>query len=419
MKIGALQRSMRRRRYADGGGVDPSDDDSIGMYSALSQSAPSDLMGRDGQPIEPPIPPDQQDGALSRSAAQPQQQSGDPDAAAKIARLQQARDVLASLQSGGGGGGYSNLPLLAAAGAMLAPTRTGGFAESLGNAFSSGAATAEQQRQLQEQTALRRAQMDQNAIYRQQMAQVAQQRADTGDRRADTYDAVNAARVQQLQAAASLAMAKAVGSLGGHATAGDNEAAAIGDLVSQGYTKSDAYAAVHGASRWSYVGTDPDGKPIMLDSKTGQTQVGTTALGIKPLDQAKIDTRLKAIQNTDDYRQQLLALRQQGLDDFTAGNIMNNASRLMAADPTGKLTASEAVRQQLAGRSIAAPAAPAPRPGIGSGAPAQAAPPGAASASNPGTPDPLAAARSAISRGAPRDAVIKRLQDNGIDPSGL
>jgi hypothetical protein len=33
--------------------------------------------------------------------------------------------------------------------------------------------------------------------------------------------------------------------------------------------------------------------------------------------------------------------------------------------------------------------------------------------------DPLAAARKAISEGAPRDAVIERLKKNGIDPSGL
>lgn len=34
-------------------------------------------------------------------------------------------------------------------------------------------------------------------------------------------------------------------------------------------------------------------------------------------------------------------------------------------------------------------------------------------------PDPLAEARDAIARGAPRDAVIQRLQQNGIDPKGL
>lgn len=34
-------------------------------------------------------------------------------------------------------------------------------------------------------------------------------------------------------------------------------------------------------------------------------------------------------------------------------------------------------------------------------------------------PSPLDAARAAINRGAPRDAVIQRLKDNGVDPAGL
>jgi hypothetical protein len=50
-------------------------------------------------------------------------------------------------------------------------------------------------------------------------------------------------------------------------------------------------------------------------------------------------------------------------------------------------------------------------------APPQAAPPRNVA---PGvTGDPLAAARAAISKGAPRDKVIQRLQQNGIDPGGL
>jgi len=43
----------------------------------------------------------------------------------------------------------------------------------------------------------------------------------------------------------------------------------------------------------------------------------------------------------------------------------------------------------------------------------------ASPASTTPTADPLSAARDAISKGAPRDAVIKRLRDNGIDPGGL
>lgn len=42
-----------------------------------------------------------------------------------------------------------------------------------------------------------------------------------------------------------------------------------------------------------------------------------------------------------------------------------------------------------------------------------------AASSAPPAPDPIAMARDAISQGAPRDAVIKRLRDNGIDPSRI
>jgi|GEM_PF-5347173 len=44
---------------------------------------------------------------------------------------------------------------------------------------------------------------------------------------------------------------------------------------------------------------------------------------------------------------------------------------------------------------------------------------GQPTATAPARSDPLAAARDAISRGADRNAVIQRLQQNGIDPSGL
>jgi len=40
-------------------------------------------------------------------------------------------------------------------------------------------------------------------------------------------------------------------------------------------------------------------------------------------------------------------------------------------------------------------------------------------AAAPAAGDPLAEARAAIAKGAPRDAVMKRLQDNGINPAGL
>lgn len=66
------------------------------------------------------------------------------------------------------------------------------------------------------------------------------------------------------------------------------------------------------------------------------------------------------------------------------------------------------IQQQTEQRArISGRAAEAPAPGP---APATDTPPAAG---------PLDAARDAISRGAPRDAVLKRLRDNGIDPGGL
>lgn len=45
--------------------------------------------------------------------------------------------------------------------------------------------------------------------------------------------------------------------------------------------------------------------------------------------------------------------------------------------------------------------------------------PGGGATSAPASGDALSAAKAAIERGAPREAVIQRLRDNGIDPSGL
>jgi hypothetical protein len=60
------------------------------------------------------------------------------------------------------------------------------------------------------------------------------------------------------------------------------------------------------------------------------------------------------------------------------------------------------IQQKLSGQlGLPNPPAPPPIPG------------------GPVSNDPLAGARDAIARGAPRDAVLKRLQENGIDPAGL
>lgn len=72
--------------------------------------------------------------------------------------------------------------------------------------------------------------------------------------------------------------------------------------------------------------------------------------------------RQKALQSSQEYHQQQLALRQQGLDQQQSSNVMNNASRMVSMDLSGKLTLAEAVKQQLANRPGAkvAPAGTAP-----------------------------------------------------------
>lgn len=100
------------------------------------------------------------------------------------------------------GPGYSNLPMMAAAGAMLEPTRTGGFAESLGRGLQAGAAGAEQQRQLIENAALRAQQQElQNSWH---MAQVG-----VNQQKADTYGEKSAAQIAELREKAALDQARA------------------------------------------------------------------------------------------------------------------------------------------------------------------------------------------------------------------
>lgn len=57
--------------------------------------------------------------------------------------------------------------------------------------------------------------------------------------------------------------------------------------------------------------------------------------------------------------------------------------------------------------------------GDGAIPPLQTPPPGAPAAAAVGSGDPLSQARAAIAAGAPRDAVIQRLQQHGINPAGL
>lgn len=91
--------------------------------------------------------------------------------------------------------------------------------------------------------------------------------------------------------------------------------------------------AQEGAGTWGFQGTDPEtGNPVYFNNRTGETRVGKQAIAPKPEEQARIDQGQQRIdqgnariQGTQTYRDALLALRRQGLDDATAHARLSNA----------------------------------------------------------------------------------------------
>ncbi len=86
----------------------------------------------------------------------------DDQHAAQAARTQQVMNILQASKTG-------NMPMLAAAGAMLAPTRTGGFAESLGKGFEAAVPVEETERKQQEEMASRILASESQADWRNAM----------------------------------------------------------------------------------------------------------------------------------------------------------------------------------------------------------------------------------------------------------
>lgn len=379
---GRTRTPFRRKRFADGGATDdPWDTDAPGGALSQAPETSSEGTGASGPP-----------GALGQSA--------DP-AAARLIRARQnlaagqnARNILAASQgqqpitqpvqpgaasappqampqfgasdpsmSGAlgapaSGGQWSDATKLAIAGALLSPPGgPGGFTASLGKGLTVGAEMTERERQLQEAAALRRAQMEQTAAIWKGRLGVQQDRADTY---ADSVQGRLA--VQQRMA----------------------------DLKAQGLDETSAYHQAMTELGQGKLGVSQQNADTNRQRTTDQSAAA----------QQRIDQATQRIQNTEEYRQKVLEMRKRGLDDATINNTMTNAARLSAMTPGLKV--GPAVDQVLASRTKIAPT------------PAQPATPASPSAS-----DPLAAARAAISRGAPRDAVIQRLRDNGINPAGL
>lgn len=147
-------RGILSRAYAEGGFImpqndfgdyfeDPNEEDGgvLNIMQARSDSVP--VAGA----IAPRINP-----------ADAQRLSDIDRASRRIEEMQQAREASRN--------GGINLPLLAAAGAMLGPTKTGQFGESLSNSIGAAVPLAQKERALEEQTQMRLAQQEWNAAVK-------------------------------------------------------------------------------------------------------------------------------------------------------------------------------------------------------------------------------------------------------------
>jgi len=128
-----------------------------------------------------------------------------------------------------------------------------------------------------------------------------------------------------------------------------------------------------GAANWQMAGTDPEtGKPVLLNSRTGETRVSEQGVGMKPGEAERVrqaDERLKVrqaeLENSQEGRAARNALQSQGMGEAAARSAVAAASRLVAADITGKTKFGDALRQVQEGMGTVRPppaAAPAARP---------------------------------------------------------
>jgi hypothetical protein len=335
-----------------------------------------------------------------------------------------------------------NLPLLAAAAGMLAPTRTGGFGESVGNAMREAVPALGQQRQMVQERALQQARLgieegsipselsqEQMQDYLKQL-QVGEQYGQTGAR---------------LQSGELIARARERASELGYQ--GKVGSAAI---TAQGRVDSASVLADRG--RFAYIGPNPadQNEGVYLDKNTGTTHFGAAALGkgLAPADTAQIRTA-KSLQmeyaKPENGRIKLTFPDAYGMTRAGVNNPHQWVSEVQAAQRL-ITTANPAIKpdqalemardqvtklheQQKQQQSGGTPQAPAPAPAQPGAAPAVApGNQGAQGALRRATDPELAAARAALqgvrsdgTKTAPADraAVEQRLREHGIDPTGL
>jgi hypothetical protein len=325
--------------------------------------------------------------------------SRDAAVAQKMAAITRAMSFLSNTQ----GGDRSNLPLMLASAGLLQPTRTGTIGESIGNAASAAVPEITRQREIERQLA-------------SGMGQLGIEGADVPLQAvsADEADLQNRIRLgEEFGSAAARAQAQADMA---HARL------ATGYLTYKG--RIDSAALMNNRNRWKFIGNDPNdpsvGRYIDQNDPSGLSVVAGPAAGGKP-----------AAPSAGEWKYNVWLKNHPGdtagAEDFVSGRRKVPPEQLRAwaradaekelglgADPDDLNSKTSEIYGFLTSPSGGGAAPPS-----GGGQPSPAAPPTTPGLSPDQVKQSLDNARKAIAAGKPRDAVLRRLRDAGIDTSGL
>lgn len=372
-----------RHRYDAGGPVASSDG-----------PPPQPALSQNGWQDGPPSPSDDEQGALRPAQGQQAGQSAsgqsDPKAQQKIRDLGQLTDKLNAMGILAAAGmasptwmqpGATNVPALAAAGAMLQNTHGGGFAESLGNAFTAASGATEAQRKLEAENQMRLAQLAETSAYREGILGVRGQHEDnyaqnaqTNLMKAQAMSSVDQARAAYLTARAAMAGAS-------HATEGDILSATVNSLLGKDPSTGQPPVNPDTGKPWSRLEAYQaarSSQSSLLNANTSSAREGDY--------RRSLDLRQQALENAQTDKERTLIAHSDDMALARATSILN-ANQAVG----GKLTLHDALTQVQAERagmgSPALPTAPsaggspspaAVMPAASRPAPAMAAPPAVA-----------------------------------------
>jgi hypothetical protein len=346
--------------------------------------------------------------------------SRDQAASSKMAAIERAMANLEAVHQGQG----VNIPLLAAAGALLGPTSNpGGFGASLSNAAAAAVPALQNQRKIDEERALLQGKLEvekagvQGDLTQEQFSDYLKQ-LQLGEQfgAAGARSQAGELTARARQRAAELAAQSRVTAAGLRADGTVNAAQIRADANSVQFLGNDPADPTIG--RFLYTKGQNAGKVVNGPAAAGKGLAGGDPAKIREArilqqEYAKPENGGMVLSFPDAYGMARSSVNNphQWVSEVQA------AQRLIsAAHPEYKPDQLlDMAREQVMKTRGQQPATGRPAQGAAGAAPNQTAP----KAVRPATKDELDRARDAITRGAPRDQVEKRFKDNGIDPSGL